>query len=85
MKKEKRFGGLLMNCGELVRKIRCSKKMTLQKVAKNVISPSTLAKFERGESNLSVESFLEVLQNLHISLHQFGFFYDAVCKIKLEK
>lgn len=76
MKKEKRFGGLLMNCGELVRKIRCSKKMTLQKVAKNVISPSTLAKFERGESNLSVESFLEVLQNLHISLHQFGFFYE---------
>lgn len=65
-----------MNCGELVRKIRCSKKMTLQKVAKNVISPSTLAKFERGESNLSVESFLKVLQNLHISLHQFGFFYE---------
>lgn len=65
-----------MNCGELVRKIRCSKKMTLQKVAKDVVSPSTLAKFERGESNLSVESFLEVLQNLHISLHQFGFFYE---------
>ena len=51
--------------------------MTLQKSRlKNVISPSTLAKFERGESNLSVESFLKVLQNLHISLHQFGFFYE---------
>ncbi|BDI00990.1 hypothetical protein LmYK1_02300 [Ligilactobacillus murinus] len=25
-----------MNCGELVRKIRCSKKMTLQKVANAV-------------------------------------------------
>lgn len=65
-----------MSCGTLVRKIRCSKRMTLQKTAKNVVSPSTLAKFERGESSLSVESFLAILQNLHISLHQFAFFYE---------
>lgn len=65
-----------MNCGELTRKIRCSKKMTLQKVSKNIISPSTLAKFERGETNLAVDSFFEVLQNLHITLQQFAFFYE---------
>lgn len=65
-----------MDCGELIRKIRCSKKMTLQKVAKNTISPSTLAKFERGETNLAVDSFFEVLQNLHITLQQFAFFYE---------
>ncbi|MEY8661869.1 helix-turn-helix transcriptional regulator [Ligilactobacillus faecis] len=63
-----------MHPGPLLRQIRLSKKMTLQKASKNVVTVSALAKFERGETNLAVDSFLEILKNLHISLHQFSFF-----------
>lgn len=65
-----------MHPGPLLRQIRLSKKMTLQKASKNVVTVSALAKFERGETNLAVDSFLEILKNLHISLHQFSFFYE---------
>ncbi|WP_314067577.1 helix-turn-helix domain-containing protein [uncultured Vagococcus sp.] len=59
--------------GEVFRKMRIEKKMTIVTVAKGILSIAQLSKFERGESNLSITKFGQLLERINITVEEFEF------------
>lgn len=57
--------------GELFKKIRLSKKLSLKDVAGDFLSVSFLSKFERGESEMSASRLFLLLENLDVSIEEF--------------
>lgn len=66
-------GGTIMCYGELFRQLRTDKKMTIVNVAKGILSIGQLSKFERGESNLSVSNFGQILERINVTVEEFDF------------
>lgn len=54
--------------GKFIRFTRESKNMTLRQVAGAQLSPSMISKFEHGSSDLSINSFLAILNNMGVTL-----------------
>lgn len=63
--------------GEIFHKIRIGKSLTLVKSAGDVVSPSFLARFEKGESDISLQNFLAVLRNINVTTEEFFLMGDS--------
>lgn len=61
----------LAKMGELFKQIRISKRLTLKDVAGDYLSISFLSKFERGESDISLSRFFQLLEQLDVSVEEF--------------
>ena len=59
--------------GQVLRRLREEKGYSLRQVSKGVLSTSFLSKFERGESNISLSHFIDIIERMNISLDEFVF------------
>ena len=60
-----------MGHGEFSKKIRQEKNLTQKELAEGILSKNFLSKFERGESKITSEIFLKLLERLNVSLDEF--------------
>ena len=60
-----------MGHGEFIKKIRQEKNLTQKELAEGILSKNFLSKFERGESKITSEIFLKLLERLNVSLDEF--------------
>lgn len=60
-----------MGHGEFIKKIRQEKYLTQKELAEGILSKNFLSKFERGESKITSEIFLNLLERLNVSLDEF--------------
>ncbi|MFL2133453.1 helix-turn-helix domain-containing protein [Desemzia sp. FAM 24101] len=61
------------NYGQVLRRMREEKGYSLRQVSNGILSTSFLSKFERGESNISLSHFVNVIERMNISLDEFIF------------
>lgn len=59
--------------GQVLRRMREEKGYSLRQVSNGILSTSFLSKFERGESNISLSHFINVIERMNISLDEFVF------------
>lgn len=65
--------------GKVYQALRKSKGFALKAAAGHSVNISTLSRFENGMLNLSLDHFVQILGNIHISLDEFQcFFYHYV-------
>lgn len=64
------------NYGEIFRTIREQKGYTMKQVSHDIVSISFLSKFERGDSDISLTSFIELLQRISVTFEEFQFFHN---------
>lgn len=57
--------------GFYIRKMRQEKSMTLKDLAHGIVSIPFLSKFERGEHDITISKFIQLLDRLNISLNEF--------------
>lgn len=62
----------MKSAGQVIRNIRKSRGYTLKQLSDGITSYSTLAAFERGESQLAFEVLVEILDKLNITLGEFS-------------
>ncbi len=62
--------------GKTIRKVRKEKGYTLQQLADGILSISFLSKFERGDSDISVSYFFQILEKLSLSYEEFLFIHN---------
>lgn len=60
-----------MNFGKAISNIRRNKHISIQQTTNNTITKSSYNRFVNGETQPSVNSFLTLLQNLHVSFEEF--------------
>lgn len=60
-----------MGHGEFIKKIRKEKHLTQKELAEGILSKNFLSKFERGESKITSEIFMNLLERLNVSLDEF--------------
>ncbi|MBD5429939.1 Rgg/GadR/MutR family transcriptional regulator [Lactobacillus sp.] len=54
------------NLGPKFRKIRKSKKLTMKQISGEIISKSSLSRWERGEQDISLATFYKLLDEIHV-------------------
>ncbi|MQW24001.1 MULTISPECIES: helix-turn-helix domain-containing protein [unclassified Lactococcus] len=62
--------------GKTVSILRENKRMSLKEMTAGAFSESQLAKFEKGETNLTVSKFFKLLDNSNIYLDEFQHIYE---------
>lgn len=67
--------------GKVFKLIRNSKQVSLRQVAGKCISAGQLSRFERNESHLTVDAFLNSLQRMNVSLEEFQYLYNIYHQI----
>lgn len=75
----------MKNYGETFRTIREQKGYTMKRVAKGIVSISFLSKFERGDSDISLTSFVELLHRISLTFEEFQFLHHNHCVDLLEE
>ncbi|WP_286006534.1 helix-turn-helix domain-containing protein [Ligilactobacillus aviarius] len=60
-----------MDFGKAISNIRRNKHISIQQITNNTITKSSYNRFVNGETQPSVNSFLALLQNLHVSFEEF--------------
>lgn len=60
-----------MYFGKAISNIRRNKHISIQQITNNTITKSSYNRFVNGETQPSVNSFLTLLQNLHVSFEEF--------------
>lgn len=60
-----------MNEGQLFRKLRKDRGLSLEQVADEMNSVSFISKFEKGNSNISMHRLERLLQNINVSFEEF--------------
>lgn len=60
-----------MNFGKTISNIRKNKHISIQQITANTITKSSYNRFINGETQPSINSFLTLLQNLHVSFEEF--------------
>lgn len=63
----------MKDSGETFRTIREQKGYTLKQVSHEIVSTSFLSKFELGASDISLTSFIELLERISVTLEEFQF------------
>lgn len=63
----------MISDGDLFRKIRKEKGISQQTICRNVLSRTTLSKFENNKINLSIKLFIYLLDCVDISFDEFSF------------
>ena len=61
--------------GEVFHEFRRNRNISLKQIADENVSASQISRFERGESDISLSRFLQVLENMHVEMNEF---MDAV-------
>lgn len=69
---QKTFG----KSGPVYQSIRKSKHLAMTDVADSEISQSQISRFERGESSLTIDKFMRLLENTSVTLDEFESIYD---------
>lgn len=71
--------------GATMRRVREQKGYTMKQVAKGIVSVSFLSKFERGESEISLRHFMDILDRLSVTVDEFHFMHrnDRLDPLKL--
>lgn len=64
------------NYGETFRTIREQKGYTMKQVSRGIVSISFLSKFERGDSDISLTSFIELLHRISVTFEEFQFSHN---------
>lgn len=59
--------------GQVLRRLREEKGYSLRQVSNGILSTSFLSKFERGESDISLSHFVNVIERMNVSLDEFIF------------
>ncbi|MCZ8536782.1 helix-turn-helix domain-containing protein [Paenisporosarcina quisquiliarum] len=59
--------------GEVFREIRISRGLTIEDLADQYVSKSTISRFERLESDITLEKLLHLLNKIKVSLREFVF------------
>ncbi|QBO35963.1 Rgg/GadR/MutR family transcriptional regulator [Periweissella cryptocerci] len=81
---------MLKNYGSYFRELRQEKGFTMAQIAEGVTSESFLSKFERGQSSISIELLLPLLEHINVKFDEFAalagipannYFYTFVDKI----
>jgi HTH-type transcriptional regulator, SHP2-responsive activator len=62
--------------GVVLKALRKSKGCTLKEAAGNSFSSAHLSNFEHGRTELSTHLFLDLLENINVSIIEFQFFYE---------
>lgn len=62
--------------GKTIAMLRKSKKLSLKEMTGNYFSESQLARFEKGETDITISKFLELLKNSNIYLDEFQNIYN---------
>ena len=57
--------------GPMIRELRLSKGMTLNELAKDIVSVPFLSKYERGGSDISVAHFFQLMDRLNVRFSEF--------------
>lgn len=57
--------------GSTFRTLRQSRGLSMNQVARDIISTSGLGKFERGEGSIGLEKFLPMLDRMNITMAEF--------------
>lgn len=65
------------NYGEVFRIIRTSQNLTLKEVSAGIVSISNLGKFETGKTNITLPTFVKLLDRLNIKINEFIFFCNS--------
>lgn len=63
------------NLGQVFKKLRTNRRISLKQISNEVVSAAQISRFERGESDLSISKFLIALDNMNIEVSEF---IDAV-------
>lgn len=61
------------NIGQVFRKMRKSRGYTLKQVSEDIVSTSCLSKFEKGETDISLRSFLSLADRLNMDVGEIIF------------
>src|SRR5690625_5105649 len=62
--------------GETLRQIREQKGYTMQQLASGILSVSFLSKFERGESDISLQYITRLLEKLSLTFEEFFYWHN---------
>lgn len=65
-----------MYTGKTIRNIRLNKNIKSKTAYKDIFSRSVATDFEKGISDTTVNKFLNILDNLHVTLEEFESFYS---------
>lgn len=60
--------------GKLFRELRKDKGLSLVQASDNILSPSQLSHFERGDGDITTDRFFALIQNIDISIAEFSSF-----------
>ena len=71
----KRILGKYDNLGQVFKNLRTNRHISLKQISNEKVSAAQISRFERGESDISLERFLIALDNMHIEVSEF---IDAV-------
>ena len=61
--------------GQVFKNLRTNRHISLKQISNERFSAAQISRFERGESDISLEKFLIALSNMHIEVSEF---MDAV-------
>ena len=61
--------------GQVFKNLRTNRHISLKQISNERVSAAQISRFERGESDISLEKFLIALSNMHIEVSEF---MDAV-------
>lgn len=60
-----------MEQGEILRVCRQERRLTLRQIADGILSPASLSRFENGKTQISADSFFEMLNRTHLDWQSF--------------
>ncbi len=63
------------NLGQVFKNLRTNRHISLKQISNERVSAAQISRFERGDSDISLEKFLIALSNMHIEVSEF---MDAV-------
>jgi len=66
-----------MKIGEVISAIRKNKNLKSKDVYKGILSRPAISRFEKGHSDTTADKFLQILDNLNLSLEEFHFLYNG--------
>ncbi|MDR2976533.1 MAG: helix-turn-helix domain-containing protein [Streptococcaceae bacterium] len=76
MHSQKEFIKNIGKSGQVYQAIRKSKHLAMTDVADSEVSQSQISRFERGESSMTIDKFMRLLENTSVTLDEFESIYD---------
>lgn len=64
------------NYGLVFQKLRAERGYSIKEIADTVVSNSTISRFENGFSNISIDKFFHLLNNINVSPNEFMIYFN---------